>query len=113
MCFDGTKRLCHIRGKLRKRQWINAQDIILVGLRDYQDQKADVIMKYNSDEARRLKNMGHLPDSVNIEFEQDPDDVVDFMEDSDNEYDVPEQPYQPEISDSILWKILIMNMMYL
>ena len=27
----------------------------------------------------------------------DPDDVVDFMEDSDNEYDVPEQPYQPEI----------------
>merc|ERR1719204_1006834 len=89
MCFDGTKRLCHIRGKLRKRQWINAQDIILVGLRDYQDQKADVIMKYNSDEARRLKNLGHLPD-----------DVVDFMEDSDNEYDVPEQPYQPEISDS-------------
>merc|ERR1711971_45487 len=68
MCFDGTKRLCHIRGKLRKRQWINAQDIILVGLRDYQDQKADVIMKYNSDEARRLKNMGHLPDSVNIEL---------------------------------------------
>merc|ERR1719374_349525 len=55
MCFDGTKRLCHIRGKLRKRQWINAQDIILVGLRDYQDQKADVIMKYNSDEARRLR----------------------------------------------------------
>merc|ERR1719348_2609485 len=55
MCFDGTKRLCHIRGKLRKRQWINASDIILVGLRDYQDQKADVIMKYNSDEARRLR----------------------------------------------------------
>merc|ERR1712035_71415 len=23
MCFDGIKRLCHIRGKLRKRQWIN------------------------------------------------------------------------------------------
>ena len=41
-------------------------DIILVGLRDYQDQKADVIMKYNSDEARRLKNLGHLPDSVNV-----------------------------------------------
>ena len=41
-------------------------DIILVGLRDYQDQKADVIMKYNSDEARRLKNMGHLPESVNV-----------------------------------------------
>lgn len=38
----------------------------MVGLRDYQDAKADVIMKYNSDEARRLKNMGHLPESVNV-----------------------------------------------
>ena len=46
--------------------WRPFSDIILVGLRDYQDQKADVIMKYNSDEARRLKNMGHLPDSVNV-----------------------------------------------
>merc|ERR1719262_70786 len=69
MCFDGTKRLCHIRGKLRKRQWINTSDIILVGLREYQDAKADVIMKYNGDEARRLKNMGHLPDSVNIDVD--------------------------------------------
>jgi len=101
MCFDGTKRLCHIRGKLRKRQWINAQDIILVGLRDYQDQKADVIMKYNSDEARRLKNLGHLPDSVNIDIDNNGDADVDFLiDDSDNELDVPEQPYQPEISDS-------------
>ena len=30
MCFDGTKRLCHIRGKLRKRQWINAQGIFFI-----------------------------------------------------------------------------------
>ena len=36
MCFDGTKRLCHIRGKLRKKVWINQSDIILIGLRDYQ-----------------------------------------------------------------------------
>ena len=36
MCFDGVKRLCHIRGKLRKKVWINQSDIILVGLRDYQ-----------------------------------------------------------------------------
>jgi len=66
MCFDGTKRLCHIRGKLRKKVWINASDIILIGLRDYQDQKADVILKYTPDEARNLKAYGELPDSVNI-----------------------------------------------
>lgn len=22
-CFDGTKRLCHIRGKMRKKVWVN------------------------------------------------------------------------------------------
>jgi len=102
MCFDGIKRLCHIRGKLRKRQWINTSDIILVGLREYQDAKADVIMKYNSDEARRLKNMGQLPDTVNIEFGgTDDNDIVFENEDSDyDENEIAPQPYQPEISDS-------------
>ena len=36
MCFDGVKRLCHIRGKMRKKVWINQSDIVLLGLRDYQ-----------------------------------------------------------------------------
>ena len=27
---SGKKRLCHIRGKLRKKVWINAGDIILL-----------------------------------------------------------------------------------
>ena len=36
MCFDGVERLCHIRGKLRKKVWIAQSDIVLVGLRDYQ-----------------------------------------------------------------------------
>jgi translation initiation factor 1A len=65
-CFDGSKRLCHIRGKLRKKVWINGGDIILVGLRDYQDGKADVILKYTPDEARNLKAYGELPESAKI-----------------------------------------------
>ncbi|KAL3882157.1 hypothetical protein ACJMK2_028527 [Sinanodonta woodiana] len=66
MCFDGIRRLCHIRGKLRKKVWINAGDIILLGLRDYQDTKADVILKYTPDEARNLKAYGELPESARI-----------------------------------------------
>merc|ERR1712000_460001 len=38
LCFDGEKRLAHIRGKLRKKVWINQGDIILLSLRDYQDE---------------------------------------------------------------------------
>lgn len=38
-CFDGKTRICHIRGKLRKKVWIGPGDFILIGLRDYQDDK--------------------------------------------------------------------------
>lgn len=65
-CFDGTTRLCHIRGKLRKKVWVNAQDIVLVGLRDYQDDKADIILKYSPDEARNLIKYHEIPDTTTI-----------------------------------------------
>jgi len=29
-CFDGKKRLCHIRGKMRKKQWVNQVRAILI-----------------------------------------------------------------------------------
>ena len=65
-CFDGSKRLAHIRGKLRKKVWINQGDIILLSLRDYQDEKGDVILKYSADEARSLKAYGELPENAKI-----------------------------------------------
>ena len=65
-CFDGIKRMCGIRGKMRKRVWISQGDIVLVGLRDYQDEKADVILKYTADEARNLKQYGELPETAKV-----------------------------------------------
>ena len=35
--------------------WINVGDIILLSVREFQDDKADVINKYNNDEIRALK----------------------------------------------------------
>jgi len=86
-CFDGKTRLCHIRGKLRKKVWIGAGDIILVGLRDYQDDKADVILKYTPDEARVLKNSGHLPESTKLnEGDEQNEGEVQFL-DSGEKFD--------------------------
>jgi len=48
--------------------WINQGDIILIGLRDYQDAKADVILKYTSDEARNLKTYGEFPETGKWHF---------------------------------------------
>ncbi|KAF7634978.1 Eukaryotic initiation factor 1A [Meloidogyne graminicola] len=50
LCFDGKQRLSYSRKNLR----------------DYQDEKADVILKYTPDEARILKNAGHLPESTKL-----------------------------------------------
>merc|ERR1712142_1338826 len=93
MCFDGTKRLCHIRGKLRKKVWINQSDIILIGLRDYQDAKADVIMKYSADEARNLKLYGELPDNakINDTFAPDDDNEIIMFDDVSTEQEVEQK----------------------
>merc|ERR1719384_633899 len=62
MCFDGKQRQCHIRGKMRKKVWVCKDDTILVGLRDYQDNKADVIHKYKPEEIRELRMRKELPE---------------------------------------------------
>ncbi|KAG0222477.1 hypothetical protein B0O80DRAFT_465528 [Mortierella sp. GBAus27b] len=80
-CFDGEKRLAHIRGKMRKKVWINQGDIILISLRDFQDDKADVILKYNTEEARNLKAYGELPESAKI-------NETDTFQNSEDELDV-------------------------
>jgi translation initiation factor 1A len=65
-CYDGVTRLGHIRGKMRKKVWVTAGDIVLVGKRDFQDEKVDIIHKYSADEARNLKQYGELPETARI-----------------------------------------------
>ncbi|XP_071503919.1 eukaryotic translation initiation factor 1A, Y-chromosomal-like [Diadema setosum] len=96
LCFDGKKRLCHIRGKLRKKVWINQGDIILIGLRDYQDEKADVILKYNVDEARNLKMYGELPETAKIN-----ESVTFGQENEDDDVAFDDQGFDDEIGDDI------------
>merc|ERR1711913_271755 len=95
MCFDGVKRLCHIRGKLRKKVWINQSDIVLIGLRDYQDAKADVI----------LKSSGEFPESVKInetvQFgDEGIDDEIEFGDDVDSGSDRRRQRHRRDLIKS-------------
>jgi translation initiation factor 1A len=55
------KRLCHIRGKMRKREWIKTNDIVLVSLREFELNKADVIHVYQKREATYLRINGEIP----------------------------------------------------
>jgi len=69
-CADGVERLCHIRGALRKKVWIVQGDTILIGLRDFQDGKGDVLAKYSEHEVRMLRSMGEIQ-SVEKQVEVD------------------------------------------
>lgn len=95
-CMDGVRRLGNIRGKLRKKVWINQGDIILLSLRDYQDNKGDVILKYTADEARSLKAYGELPENAKINetdtygAEGDGDCNFEFDDDRDSDSDSDE-----------------------
>lgn len=97
--------------------WINQGDIILVGLRDYQDAKADVILKYNPDEARNLKSYGELPEyakiNENVAFpgdDEDDDNIIEFGEVSGDESEIDDVSTH-QLNNSIHVLILDFNLL--
>ena len=56
-CYDGVTRECRMRGKLCKRVWINTGDTILISLRKFQVEKADIIYKYKPEEVLIIKQI--------------------------------------------------------
>jgi len=70
-CFDGKTRQCRIRGKMIRKVWVNPGDIVLVSIRDFEDDKADIIAKYLPTEIQELKSNGQLPKKATIEQEDE------------------------------------------
>lgn len=76
LCSDSTMKICHIRGKFKRRVWINPGDVVLISLREFQDDKADIIHKYTPDEADFLKSNGEFDPSIFKNTEKNNDVVV-------------------------------------
>ncbi len=51
---DGSEMLAIIPGRFRKRCWMKAGDVLLASYREFQDNKLDIVYKYDMDEARQL-----------------------------------------------------------
>ena len=47
LCNDKIIRLGIIRGKMRKRNWVNMGSIVLYSIREYEKDKVDIIHVYN------------------------------------------------------------------
>jgi translation initiation factor 1A len=61
-CFDEVLRVGHIRGKMRRKVWIQPGDLVLCSLREFQNRKCDVVLKYLPDEVKQLKAQGQIPE---------------------------------------------------
>ena len=85
---DKVERLGTIRGNMYKKVWINKDDIILVSLREYQDDKCDVIFKYNPDEVKILKKQGQIPKDLETVKEENEDELVEFGNDSSSDKEI-------------------------
>lgn len=59
-CADGVERTARIPGRMQKRVWIRENDLVIVDPWDWQDEKADIVHRYEQSEADQLRNEGHL-----------------------------------------------------
>ena len=76
LCFDGKKRMAIMCGKMRKRVFVNAHEIVLVSLREWQDSKCDIIDKYSASDVQKLKQKNLIPKSIKLEEKNDLDDEI-------------------------------------
>ena len=97
VCEDGDSRLARIPGKMRRRQWVREGDLIVVQPWDFQDEKANVVMRYTKTQSLYLSRKGVLPDIVDL-FGMSEDisqstqetEALESTEDEVVEEDVPE-----------------------
>ena len=76
LCFDGKKRLATMCGKMRKRVFVNQNNLVLVSLREWQDDKCDIIEKYNDSDVQKFKQQKLIPDFIKFEEKTIIDDEI-------------------------------------
>ncbi|CAI2381898.1 unnamed protein product [Moneuplotes crassus] len=113
VCGDGKTRICLIRGKMKNRVWIRAGDVVLVSLREFEDDKGDIILKYHPEEFRELKKKGEIPETLKVDVDEagEEEDDVNFeevevapqrkilMPDSDDEDEDEEEKKEIDVDD--------------
>lgn len=87
--FIMTNRQCLVRGNMRKKVWVNVNDLVLVSLRTFQNDKSDIMYKYKDYEIVKLKKINQIPDIYDIDgagecsFENVDDNDNDNVNDND------------------------------
>ena len=111
ICEDCETRLARIPGKMRRRQWVREGDLIVIQPWEFQDEKANVCMRYTKTQSLYLSRKGVLPEIVDlfgmstedsstsvlpeeIEHPEEPED-----DPSEEAVPEPESPPEPAVDD--------------
>jgi translation initiation factor 1A len=109
ICNDEVKRLGILRGCLRKKVWITSGDIVLCGLRDFQDNKADIIHKYSSTDVNNLFKFKEISQKLYSMYSNQTSLLDDIPKDSNFDFveQVDEEEFEKEFGDlESVWKRL-------
>jgi len=67
LCEDGQQRMARIRGSMRKyksKVIIKSGDVVVMSMRDFQNDKADVISRLSHEEVSALMYRNELPERI-------------------------------------------------
>ena len=66
ICEDKKARLARIPGKMKRRARVRAGDLLIIKPWDIQDEKADILYRYNRTQANTLSRRRLLPEEIDV-----------------------------------------------
>lgn len=66
-CVDGKSRNCRVPGRLKRSLWLREGDIVIIEPWEFDNEKGDVLFKYNPTQVDWLRKKGYLK-TVDDEF---------------------------------------------
>ena len=86
ICWDKLERLAILRGKMRKRQWVDIGTIVIVSLREFQNDKCEIVQKFEQEQVDvLLKNNiiseAFVKDGSTFNKEDEEKEEISYVED--------------------------------
>ena len=94
-------RLGIICGQMKGRVFVEPMDLVMVSVREFQDDKVDVVYKYNLSEKKRLKKeVTRVKELLDGDNGREDTDDIDWLPDNDDEEDyIQEDNKEDDIYD--------------
>jgi len=99
VCEDGETRLSRIPGKMRRRQWVREGDLIVIQPWEFQDEKANVVMRYTKTQSLYLSRKGVLPEIVDLFGMSQDEEMTETDEQEPTEEETPMEEEGTEESE--------------